>query len=249
MSTMLSKRTVNQTRYAHLVTDTLDATRERLIAGLSEPLGSKAEGEQVVRALSAVAKAVHDHLQAYREQVERVGAESEEERQAREEVSRHQEALEGTLSSVRLNLEGALGFEALAAYGFSSPTPAVREQLSSYAHIVLERFAAAPKQVTNPLGSSFDTSLMAEAIRKRVKTFDQLHETLRREQKETEHSRSERDQADESFQLLLINAARMLEGALRMAGLDYEADRIRPSFRRVRGHETLDGPDSPQPAS
>ena len=127
-----------------------------------------------------------------------------------------------------------------------------------YAQIVIETLESASEELVKgmraPLGTKEEEGHILKALRTmaiaveeklglyehHISAFSASLESLGAESKQADHSRGARDRAEQDFQLVIINTARMLEGALRLAGLDYEADRIRPSYSRANVEETVE---------
>ena len=248
MSTTLTKRASNQFNYVDALGATVAANREKLERGLHEALGSKEKAARVTRGVETVIEAAERARERYQEHLLSVDGEQDEDQGAREKLERAQEDLVAALRRARASIEGVVGAPALHRFALQHTPPATsREALAHYADAAVTRLTASSKKLDNEFGVSLDTAQVGDALRQRFELFEETKDALKQETRQTQAERDDRDEAEASFQRLLVNAARMLEGALRLAELDHAADRVRPTHTKASGEEPLPQSDTDTP--
>ena len=246
MSEAVSRRVENQFRYARLVADTVAATTGEMKDALEEKLGASGAGH-ILGGLQAVVKRLGEAREAYEQALDKIGAEESEDAALREAMVREQAALNGALRATRNAVVAGFGDSALATYSMTQVPPDSREALARYGRAVLERMNGSPRKETNALGIEVDTAPITAHLTARFEAFTKAYEALGTDTKQTEQGRVARDRAEETFRDMLVHGAHILEGALRLAGLGYMADRIRPTQDRAQGFEEVEAATEPAP--
>ena len=245
-----SKKVENQFLYARLLTHTVATSKDRLSGALTDLMSSK-DAKPVMEALDVLTAHVGAERERYASALSTLNTEEGQDESKLEALQATQDALLEACRAARGTLSSGFGEQALTGFALDQPPPIPRDALGLYTRTALDRLHATPRTATNAFGMKIDTAPVAALLTQRVEAFEQARDALSEESKQTQHGRDERDRAAETFQGALIHSAQVIEGALRLGGLDYIADRIRPTRARVTGTEQVDPlpptPDSPQP--
>ena len=247
MGVSVSKRVENQFAYARLVIQAVENVKPRLLEELTER-HEAASAKRIVAALQDVSEQIGRARQDYSEQLSRLTTEEGEDAQRREQVALEQTQLGQALRQARAALAGGFGQTALAVYGVKQVPPTSRDALAQYGKAFLDQLTASPRQATNAFGAETDTAPIRLIVEERLKAFKAAFAALGSETKQTQQQRADRDRLEDRFRQVLVHGAQVIEGTLRLGGLDYVADRIRPTQARALGEEEVDS-DTPIPES
>ncbi len=146
---------------------------------------------------------------------------------------------------MRSALAGALGDEALPKYGLEGSTPRTGMPLRTHMSNAINLLGKHPAAVEDAL-SKFDTAVVQGALQTKHDALDAAIKEVDKEERELQTALLERDEALELWGNIYQGVANMLEGLYRMVGLKELADRVRPTVRRLTGHEA--GADTEEPA-
>lgn len=156
-------------------------------------------------------------------------------------------ALARLLGSTRTRMRDSFSETEMRVYRLRGRNPTSYEGMLRYASDVVALMEQNPRSATDAFGATFDTQVMAAALRPAVATYRQSLDDVTREQRETQQARAARTLSEELFRDALVNIAAMIEAYLRMAGMDELADRVRPTLARTSGEAESDLPVTPAP--
>jgi hypothetical protein len=149
------------------------------------------------------------------------------------------------MSSAAQRIEALPGMGGLRIYALDVPVPAAHESQRIHVGRVIKQLESNPIDVQDRFGGSFNTEGVIEALEPLHQEFSALLDDLVREDGELKQRRAEFAQAEALWQSLVTNVAATVEAQLRLARMDYLADRVRPSFARTSGVEFDDAPVEP----
>ena len=235
----LSDSIENQFKYVDALTTTLESTSERLQGALERELGEKPSAK-LLAATRETIKQVQARRESYRKALDGLSREEREDSGLRSRLNVVYRDLDAGARTVRNALLAGFGQGALDTYALSAAPPEARRKLAHYAETALSRLRDSPQSATTLYNTQVETAPLATLLGERLKAFNEVHDAYLLDEKETTNTRDQRDAMQEGFQRALVNTARILEGTLRLARLDYIADRIRPTSSRVRGEEAIE---------
>lgn len=149
------------------------------------------------------------------------------------------------VSAAAQRIEALRGVGALRTYGLDVPMPTSYEAQRIHVGRVLAQLEGNPLDVQDRFGGGFNTAAVIAALEPLHQEFSALLNDLVREDGELKQRRAEFAQAEARWQSLVTNVAATIEAQLRLARMDYLADRVRPSFARTSGLEVDDTPVEP----
>jgi hypothetical protein len=183
----------------------------------------------------------------YEGSITTLAKESTEDLLAREERDGAFQGLGRMLVGARTRMRDSFDETEMRAYHLHGRNPTSYEGMLRYASDVVALMEKNPRTATDAFGATFDTGVMAAALRPAVDTYRQSLQDVAREQRETQQARASRTLSEEQFRDGLINIAAIVEAYLRMAGMDELADRVRPTLSRTSGEGESEAPATPAP--
>lgn len=246
--------TVNRTtnyliQYARGVAATGRLNADPIILAIQHRFGAQAIEAALARALILGHCDLLERLTGdFEASIIALAKESTEDILSREERDTAREALSRLLGGTRTRMRDSFGETEMRAFRLRARNPASHEGMLRYASDVVALMEQNPRTATDAFGATFDTQVMAAALRPAVETYRGAIAAVSREQRETQQARAARTQAEERFRDGLVNIAAIIEAYLRMAGMDELADRVRPTQARTSGEAESDLPVAPAPA-
>jgi hypothetical protein len=246
--------TVNRTtnyliKYARGVAATGRLNADPIILGIQRRFGEQAIEPAAARVLILGNCDLLDRLTGgFEASIVALAKESTEDILAREARDGAHGALARLLGSTRTRCRDSFGETEMRAFRLRARNPTSYEGMLRYASDVVAVMEQNRRTATDAFGVTFDTQVMAAALRPAVEAYRQTLDVVAREQRETEQARAARTLAEEQFREGLVNIAAIIEAHLRMAGMDELADRVRPTLARTSGEVESDLPVSPEPA-
>ena len=149
------------------------------------------------------------------------------------------------VSAAAQRIEALRGVGALRIYALDVPMPAAHESQRIHVGRVLKQLEGNPLDVQDRFGGSFGTAGVIAVLEPLHQEFSGLLDALVREDGELKRRRAEFAQAEARWQSLVTHVAATIEAQLRLARMDYLADRVRPSFARTSGLEVDESPVEP----
>jgi len=149
------------------------------------------------------------------------------------------------LAQLRTAIEGTLGAPAAAQYGIVGDIPRTPHKLVSYTTNIVKQLEDNPRQVTTPLGASFNTAPAAVAVKATLDDLVKLVNDDNRETRELEEAQTARNRAVDAWSDTYQGAASTFEGLYRTAGYVELAERVRPTHRKLRGEDPGDDINAP----
>lgn len=246
--------TVNRTtnyliQYARSVAATGRLNADPIILAIQQRFGAAAIEAAATRALILGHCDLLERLTGeFEASIIALAKESTEDILAREERDTARQALARLLGGTRTRMRDSFGETEMRAFRLRARNPASHEGMLRYASDVVALMEQNRRTATDAFGATFDTEVMAAALRPAVESYRQTIADVSREQRETQQARAARTLTEERFRDALVNIAAIVEAYLRMAGMDDLADRVRPTLARTSGEAEGDLPAEPAPA-
>ncbi len=155
-------------------------------------------------------------------------------RAARDSATAH---VAGLVTLLRSTVEDHLGSAALATYGLAGETPRVPAKLLQHVQNVAQLLEQNHTTVTSALGTSFDTTMAAQALKKKAAELAVHIKDDDREARELETALANRGRAVAAWSDAYQGTAATLEGLYRQAGWKELAEKVRPTQRKLRGDD------------
>lgn len=150
------------------------------------------------------------------------------------------------MSQARNRVSAVLGDAGLITYGLREPVPRGPAELVDYARVAAKLLRQHPRVEASSVVGSFDTAALASTIEETVVPLASALGDLVIEQRQLQGTLLRRDTVVEEWKEVYVNGAGTFEFLSRMAGQAEIARRVRPTKRRIRGHESApDGDVSP----
>lgn len=243
----ISKTTTHRLTYSRAVISSGRSNIDELISGLQARYGALATLERM--------NAIRTNVLFYCDLLERLtldfeAAENELSRELGEDImardarTQASEQLTRLLTGCRTRVRENLGESAMRQYRLHETSPHGRESLRLYGAAVLALLERYPRTVTDMFDNTFSTADLVAKLSPAVAAMQTGLDEVAREKRETQLARTARNRTEERFHTSLVNVASILEGHFRMAGLDEQADRVRPTVARTTG-ELEPGDDEP----
>jgi hypothetical protein len=233
----LSKHVHDRLCSARMVLDTLEAVAPRLADQLGGLFGPWLAGPPPM-AFASLLEAFHGRLSDCRDRLADVAERHLDVLTRAGELERRSDAandrLANAMSALRATFRGVYGFAQLGHFGFPDRAPRRPKVLWDQSCELRQRLAEPDLELPPSRVPEFDLDC-ADLSRKLAPSIDGLDQALgavRDHESRVAESERLQDEALAEFNEALPHIARSLESWLRMAGLDEQADRVRPSRRR-----------------
>jgi hypothetical protein len=136
----------------------------------------------------------------------------------------------------RDGVAAVFGDDALAPLGLADPAPPVGDgpALARYADRAAAKLADPKLALPKPRGRglSADRAALAAGIREQLPTLERSLADVERERRELEGTQAAKNRAMSAYDATFSLVANVTGAVLRAAGLDAQAERVRPSARR-----------------
>ena len=253
----ISITTANKQAITRTVTSSLRSHLDELATGVAAILHPEARpGDSPVSAYQTALHALADTLDrdfgALSTADREVARELGEDQQARVRRDRCTEDLRESLQQIRSLVVMAYGSEQIAGLGLAGRLPDQVEALIPVARNVAEKLGALARfegPGESPEFVRFDVAVAAAALTRKAQALDDALTDLARDIRETQAVQSLHSSANATWQRHYVPIARIIEGFFLLAGMDHQAERVRPTQRRRVGRPEAGDLDNTAPAA
>jgi uncharacterized protein YPO0396 len=218
------------------VVSTIDERREELAKALADKTPMEtSQWTSLFEGLQTGLKTKNEDLFEAENALAQERGDDPEERAKRDEAV---ESIRNTLQSHRALLESVEGTKVVERVGLGGSMPEQPNELAAYARNVVQSLRDVGATYSGPGGVEVKTAKLADDLKTAHDELKSALADMNDEQQQRDGLLVERNEALEAWKDVYQGVASMAEGALRFAGEDVLADRLRPTSRRTQGSES-----------